>query len=471
MENIEIAYQEALDYLYSFIDYSLTRAFRYSPEKFDLSRMRSLAERLGNPQEKYKSIHVAGTKGKGSTSALIAKSLQEAGYKVGFYTSPHLTDYTERIKVDDEPIPHADFVELVNVLKEQVQFVPEITTFELTTALAFLYFQKCNVDIAVLEVGLGGRLDATNIVVPEVSVITSISYDHEHVLGDTLAKIAYEKAGIIKKGRPIVLSPQKEEARKVVVSIAEARNAKLFQVGQDFLFAPWSHSLSGQSLLVWSKAEQPQVNAFIESGGRQNWEPLRLTIPLLGYHQVENAATAYAALQVARDEGIAIQEGDIVRGFANVFWPGRFEVLRRNPPLIIDSAHNPDSALKLRLAIDDYLPGQPVILLFGASEDKDIHGMFSALLPRVKTVIATQSVHPRAIEPEKLVEQSFQFGCSAQAVVPIEAALNRALELAGQETVIVASGSLFIAAAVREIWFNMKRDMHPATLTNGKIHV
>jgi len=191
------------------------------------------------------------------------------------------------------------------------------------------------------------------------------------------------------------------------------------------------------------------VNDYIESAGRQVWEPLRISIPLLGYHQVVNAATAYTTLQIVRQEGLEISDTDIRRGFGEVFWPGRFEILRRSPLVIVDSAHNQDSALRLRLAIDDYLPGQPIILVFGASEDKDIKGMFAELLPRSSRVIATQSLHPRAMKADILVETAHQFGCAAQAVLPVEAALLRSLELAGNDAAVVVAGSLFMAAAER----------------------
>jgi dihydrofolate synthase/folylpolyglutamate synthase len=454
MTEIDEAYQKALDYLYSYVDYSLTRNLRYSPDKFNLERMVELMARLGNPHSQYPVIHIAGTKGKGSISAMIANTLKTAGYKTGLYTSPHLQDYTERIQVNNLQIPRLDMVALLEEIKPHAEQIPEITTFELTTALGFLYFARQNVDVSVVEVGLGGRLDATNVVDPLVAIISSLSLDHMAVLGDSLAKIAGEKAGIIKPGRPVVLAPQREEARRVVERVAKERGSSLIQVGSDFLFAPWRHSLDGQSLLVWPASEQALADEFIESGGRHDWEPLRLTIPLLGYHQVENAATAYTALQIARQQGLEVKEEAILNGFASVTWPGRFEVLQRDPPVIVDSAHNQDSALKLRLALDDYLPGQPVILVFGASEDKDIHGMFAELLPRVRQVIATQSEHPRAINPDKLVELAHQFGCSAQAITPVEKALAWAMELAGDASraAVVVAGSLFVAAAVREAW-------------------
>ncbi|HEX9029558.1 MAG TPA: folylpolyglutamate synthase/dihydrofolate synthase family protein, partial [Anaerolineales bacterium] len=392
---IETAYQDTLNYLYSFVDYSLTRSFRNSPEKFDLGRMRQFLEILGQPHQHYPIIHVAGTKGKGSISAMCASALHAAGYRVGLYTSPHLQDYAERIQLDGQPIPHADLMALVDEIRPHLAGMPNLTTFEITTALALLYFARQGASAVVLEVGLGGRLDATNVVVPNVSVIASISYDHTNILGNTLAEIAGEKAGIIKPGVPVVVSPQKEEARQVIERIAAERGSDLTQVGRDYLFSQVSHSLEGgQELLIWPASQQALVDTYMDSGGSQGQEPTRLNIPLLGYHQVENAATAYAALQVAREHGIPLDEAAIIKGFSEVSWPGRFEVLQRNPPIVIDSAHNRDSALKLRLALDDYFPGWPVVLVFGASEDKDIAGMFAELMPRIRQVVATRSFHP-----------------------------------------------------------------------------
>lgn len=455
---IEIDYQEALDYLYSFVDYSLTRNFRYAADKFDLFRMHELLALLGNPHKKYKLIHVAGTKGKGSTSALIASALEAEGYKVGFYSSPHLVEYTERIQINKRDILKEELVGLIKEIKPSVSKIPKLTTFEITTALAFLYFARENTDFVVAEVGLGGRLDATNVVEPLLSVITSISYDHVNVLGNTLSEIAREKAGIIKQGRPVVLAPQVNEARQVILSVASEKGCNITQVGKDFLFAALGHSLDNQILAVWPAADQSMVDDFIQSGGRSEWEPTRLTIPLLGYHQVENSATAYSALQVARNNGIRISEAAIKNGFQNVKWPARFEVLKRNPPIIIDSAHNRDSALKLRLTLDDYLAGIPVIMIFGASEDKDIEGMFQELLPRVKEVIATQSIHPRAMDPEKLVDLCHRFGKKAQSITPLDQAIKLAIEKSEGECAILAAGSVFIAAGIREIWLSRNVD-------------
>ena len=347
MSDLEEKYQDALDYLYSFIDYSLKRNFRNAAEKFNLDRMRQFMQFLGDPQNDYRIIHVAGTKGKGSVSAYCASILAAQGYKTGLYTSPHMVRFSERIRINGEEIPQADLVDIVELLKQAAEKVPEITTFELTTALAFVHFSRQKVDYAVFEVGLGGRLDATNIVHPITSVITSISYDHTKILGNTLTEIAGEKGGIIKQGVPVVVAPQKEEARQKLEQIATERNAPLIQVGKDILFAADSHSLSGQTFLVWTPGEQPLVDEFIESAGRDLWSPLRFHIPLLGFHQVENAATAYAALKTAEKFGLILSQEAYEKGFAGVEWPGRMEILHQHPLVVIDSAHNRYSALRL----------------------------------------------------------------------------------------------------------------------------
>lgn len=454
---IDNRYQQTLDYLYSFVDYSLTKAVRYSPEQFNLKRMQDFVHALGDPQNTYPILHIAGTKGKGSTSAMCASVLQAAGYRVGLYTSPHLVDYVERIQINRQPIHHEDLIQLVEDNKPIIENHPHLTTFEITTGLAFLYFARQNVDAAVIEVGLGGRLDASNVVLPVVSVITSLSYDHTQFLGDTLAEIAGEKAGIIKPGVPVVLSPQKDEARHVIERIARERGSPLIQVGRDYLFAQQSHSLNGgQTMLVWPASEQALVDEFIESGGMTEWEPLRLNLSLLGYHQIENAATAYAALHAFRARALPFSDTAIRQGFSEVFWPGRFEILQRNPPIVLDCAHNRDSALKLRLALDDYYPGKPVIMVFGASEDKDIAGMFAELLPRVFQVIATRSFHPRSIEPEKLVELAHHYGRPAKIVQDVEEALQEAIRLAAGEALVLVTGSIFVAAGARDSWYNLR---------------
>ena len=453
MKDLETVYQDTLNYLYSFVDFSLQRNFRYNPEQFDLGRMFQIMSLSGDPQASYPIIHVAGTKGKGSVSAMCASVLRAAGYRVGLYTSPHLDDYAERIQVDGQPIPHADLVDLVQANKGKIEAVQKLTTFEITTALAFLYFFQRGVQAAVIEVGLGGRLDATNVCRPEVSVITSLSYDHTLILGETLAQIAVEKAGIIKPGLPVVISPQQSEARLVLERIAQERSSPLVEVGRDYLYSALSHSLEGQSLIVWAAHDQPKVDAYLEGGQELGPSSARLEIPLLGYHQLENAATAYAALQIFRGRSLPVRDECIQQGFRQVSWPGRFELLRRDPPVIIDCAHNRDSALKLRLTLDDYFPTHPIILVFGASEDKDIEGMFAELLPRVRQVILVKSFHPRAADPELLLQLVHRSGKPAEIIPDVVDGLEAALRLAGNEAAVLVTGSIFVAAGARIAWY------------------
>ena len=440
MNNIETKYQQALDYIYSFVDYSRTHQANLSPENFDLDRMREFAVALGNPQEDFKSIHIAGSKGKGSTAAFCAAALQEAGYRVGLYTSPHLKDFEERIQINRQNIPRSDLVKLVEEIKPHVAAIPNLTTFEISTGLGFLYFAQQEVDIAVVEVGLGGRLDATNVITPNVSVITALYLDHTTILGDTLEEIAAEKAGIIKPGIPVVLAPQKEEARRVVSEIAKERGALLTLVGEDYLYERQSVSLAGQTFRI----------ATSPAGLAKN--PPQLTIKLLGEFQVENAATAYAALQAAKEAGIAIPEIAISNGFAKTDWAARFEIMRRDPPVILDSAHNPAATIKLQQTVEEFFTGKPLVLVFGISEDKQLEGMFSALLPHTNHLICTQAAHPRAMDAEELWEAARPFGVPGEAIPDVAEALWKALEIAGEDALVLVTGSIFVAASARIAW-------------------
>ncbi|PKN94215.1 MAG: bifunctional folylpolyglutamate synthase/dihydrofolate synthase [Chloroflexi bacterium HGW-Chloroflexi-6] len=433
----ETRYNQTLDYLYSFIDYSLKKASELARAEFNLDRMAALLDKLGNPHLAYPIIHVTGTKGKGSVCALCASALQAGGYKAGLYTSPHLLDYAERIQVNGQAIPHEALADLVDEIKAAVASVPKLTTFEITTALGFLYFARQGCTAAVIEVGLGGRLDATNVVRPNVAVITSISYDHMAVLGDTLTLIAGEKAGIIKQNCPVVSAPQTPEALKVLEKVSAERFAPLTLINRDVTIAPLMRSLTGQSFQVSS----------------EKIATLTLTVPLLGSHQTENAATAFAALEAS---GLELSYSDIQNGFYRVKWPARFEVVRQEPPVIFDSAHNRDSFARLRATLDEYFPSRPVIMVFGVSEDKMLADMLEEIRPRLTHLIATRADHPRALEAEKIVEMAKQAGVESEAATPVEAALARALELAGKTGIVLSAGSLFVTAEVMRAWEKYK---------------
>ena len=434
----DLKYQAVLDYLYSFVDYSLTHQQNLAPENFDLARMRDLMESLGNPQDTYPCIHVAGSKGKGSVSAFCAAALQAEGYKVGLNTSPHLKDFEERIQVNGKPISQDELVSLIDEIKPFVAAIPRLTTFEISTALAFWYFAKQSVDIAVIEVGLGGRLDATNVITPLVAVITSLFLEHTSILGETLPKIAAEKGGIIKPGVPVVLAQQQASAREVIAKIAAEKGAPLVQIGIDYVYEPGPASLDGQQFRIWQKDKN---------------QPDQVNIPLLGPHQVENAAVAYAALHQLDKSEFSVRRESIWKGFASTKWPGRFEILRRTPPVVADSAHTPDAVEKLLETIDQFFPDLPMVLVFGASEDKNIRGMLSLLAPRAEWIICTKSTHPRAMSPKDLQEQAVSFNHAVKTIDNPGNALAESLQLAGSSGLVLITGSIFIVASARIAWF------------------
>jgi len=290
-------------------------------------------------------------------------------------------------------------------------------------------------------VGLGGRLDATNIVTPRVSVITSLSLDHTLVLGDTLAKIAGEKAGIIKPGVPVVSSPQKMEALDVLFKIAKERNCDFTLVGRDVEFEALSQSIDGQSLRISDLG--PETS------------DLTLSIPLLGSHQVENAAVAYAALKTS---GLNISDKAIQRGFESAKWRSRFEIARREPPVIFESAHNQDSFSRMYQTLETYFPEKQVYLILGASEDKNLAGMFRVMKPKIKKLIATRADHPRAKGPELICQLAEQAGIESEAVEPVEAALQRALELSENDgSIVLSAGSMFVTGEVMTAWDKMEK--------------
>ena len=430
-------YQEALDYILRFADYErLPR----SGIVWDLARVERLLERLGNPQHAARSIHVAGTKGKGSTAAMIASILKQAGYRVGLYTSPHLLSFTERLQADGQPIAEDDWARLTGVLKPEVEAVNkegkfgELTTFEILTALAFAYFREIGADYQVLEVGLGGRLDATNVVKPQVCVITSISFDHMDVLGDTLAQIAGEKAGIIKSGATVVSAPQSPEAMEVIERVCRERGVRLVRVGTEVSWHKTSFSDEGQ--------------AFHLKGLEREYD---LNLPLLGEHQVENAATAVAVVEVLEGMGARISAENIAEGLAKVHWPGRLQVLRREPWVIIDGAHNTDSMKKLGEALKQHFNFDRLILILGFSNDKDVAGMAAEAAALTDNIILTGSRHPRSVEPAALANEFSKRGVSAKVAESVADAVKLALAGARPNDLICAAGSVFVIAEVMEV--------------------
>ena len=440
--SIEEQYQTALDLLYSYVDYSLKHSSELAKAEFNLNRMRDLMRLLGDPQDKYKVIHITGTKGKGSTAAMCAAGLHAAGFKVGLYTSPHLLEYTERIQVDHQPISKQTLVDLVDRVRPLLDQVPRITTFEITTALGFLYFADQAVDWAVVEVGLGGRLDATNIVQPQVSVITTVSYDHTAVLGDTLTQIATEKGGIIKPGKPVVIGPQKPESLTTLLEIANHAGSETFFVPQTLRAIPLKAGLEGQSFLVQGEFSGQRIDQEIH-------------LPLLGDHQVENALTALTALLCAGLTDTSL----IASGFSRVNWQCRFEIAQTDPILIFDSAHNEDAFSRLAETIRAYLPGKKIVLILGVSEDKHLVEMIAQLSDLIGTLIITRADHPRALSVEEI---SAKLGIQSFPILSfstVDKALVAALELGAKNgNIVISAGSMFVTAEAKRFWIESRQN-------------
>ena len=431
-------FRAAEDYVLGFADYErLSR----SAVVFDLARVEALLERLGRPHVAAKSVHIAGTKGKGSTSAMIASMLTASGYRTGLYTSPHLLTIRERIQVDGKPIPKGDFVEAVDRLKPEIEDVNhldisgELTTFEILTAMAFVHFRDSAVDFQVMETGLGGRLDATNVVKPEVCVITSISLDHTEVLGDTIAQIAAEKAGIIKPCSTVVCAPQVPEAAAAIEKACLEKGASLIKAGDEANWRNVSISQSGQS--------------FHLKGIRNSYD---LNIPLFGEYQLENAALAVAALEVMVDRGASIAVEDMATGLAKVHWPGRLQVLQHDPLFIVDGAHNAYSAMKLGESLKQYFIFDGAILIVGTSQDKNVAGIVAELSRFSNNVIVTRSQHPRAAETSLLEAEFSKWGTPPQVTEDTPAAVRLALNSAKPGDLICATGSLFVVSEAIEYY-------------------
>jgi len=438
-------YQQTLDYIYSFIDYETMRQPR-SAAHFDLRRVEELLKRLGNPHLKARTVHIAGTKGKGSVAAMTASVLMAAGYKTGLYTSPHLTDLRERIRVDGEFILQETLIKLTDRLKPEITTVNrkatygKLTTFEVLTALGFSYFADEKVDFQVVEVGLGGRLDATNVVKPEVCVITTIGLDHIDVLGGSLAQIAAEKAGIIKSGAFVISSPQTDEVLEVIAETCRKNGVELILVGRDIEYKRLAFKADRQ---------------FMEVKGRL--APYNIASPLLGGYQLENTAAAVAVLEALAERDFNVTRGDIIKGLEEVSWVGRFQVLGEKPLIIADGAHNPVSIRQLKQSLADYIGGEnkelfnKSILVIGVSEDKDIGAIAAELVTDFDVVIATRSSHPRAMDAAPLAAEFEKHNSKAYKTKTVTEALEKALAMAGNDSFICITGSLFVVGDAIQI--------------------
>lgn len=431
-----MTYQEALTYLYGLLAGRLPSPEPYTPLK--LERMQRLCSLLGNPEQAFPAVLVAGTKGKGSTAAMIASMAQAAGRRVGLYTKPHLVDFRERMRIDGTLISPDDLAGLVDEIRRAVErgqggpgWPP--TYFEAAAALAFLHFARRRVDLAVVEVGIGGRLDATNVVEPLVSVITTIGYDHTELLGNSLRQIAAEDAGIIRHGGIAVTVPQSTAALEVLERAAADRGASLIRVGRDVRYRTLRSSLAGVHITVHGRAQVYRD----------------LTVPLLGRHQATNAAAAVAAAESLAGRGLDVPEAAVRSGLADLRWPARIEIVRRCPAVIVDVAHNAVSFQALRAVLDDTFLGRRLVLVIGLLGTKDLGGIARIIGPRAASVVATRADDERAL-PAGAVASAFRGLVPEVHVVedPV-AAVEFAMSTAGPEDLICATGSFHVAGPVR----------------------
>ena len=442
------SYREALNWIYSHTNTEATGRFVRSRED-NLTRERALLAALDNPQQAYPSVHVAGTKGKGSTSALIAAILQAAGLRTGLYTSPDLHTFRERIRLNGAVMPEAELVRLAPVVGDALAAMdPALGTYimwDVATALGFLYFREARADAAVIEVGLGGRLDATNVVVPLVSVITSISYDHMAVLGNTLAEIAGEKAGIVKPGVPVVTSAQAPEAVVVIARTATERGVPLIRTGPD--------GTDGCAYTYRSGPATSEHQCFdLRTPGGGMYRGLEMA--LLGEHQIENAAAAVAVAERVAAHGLPVTEDAIRQGLRDARWPARLQVVHRNPWVVVDAAHNADSFARLFAALRRHFAFDRLILVLGLMADKDIPGIAREIASAaVGSVLVTTFDNARVAAPDLVTARLVEAGVPQWHVVePSAAALAVALDEASPRDLVCVAGSVaFAGEALRRL--------------------
>jgi len=440
-----MTYEEAIGYWYGLVDYE-----KSAPKAADLNldRMRALLALLGNPEERLRIIHIAGSKGKGSTAAMFASIAQAAGLRAGLFTSPHLEHVEERVTISGEPIradSMAAAMKAIRAAAERADVRPSF--FEVATALAFHHFVNEQVDLAVMEVGLGGRFDSTNVCDPLLSVITSISFDHMDQLGNRLAQITREKAGIIKPGRPIVSGATPEEARAVIESVSQTQGAPLTQLGIDFHEVDVAGHVEPHSI---GKDEIIPGQVRVRTPER-TWPAM--TVGLLGHHQAANAAVVVAGVEQLRRQGFALDDDAVRRGLADVRWPARMEVLGWRPLVVLDCAHNVASAQAVIDTLRASFPPGPHTLKFAASRDKDLEGILEVLLPHFQQIVFTRFTNnPRAADPNHLADLARRMEYKEVMIEwQPETAWQKARAATAGDGLICVTGSVFLAGQLRPI--------------------
>lgn len=417
----DLEYEKTIDYLYG---------LQYIGIKLGLDNITSLLDLLGRPQARFKSVHIAGSNAKGSTAAFIASILQAAGYRVGLYTSPHLIDFTERIKVNAEPVSPQEVIRLTRLIRGLIDnnpcFCAHPTFFEFTTAMAMCYFADAGVDIAVVETGMGGRLDATNVLYPLLSIITGISLEHQQYLGHNLAEIAHEKAGIIKPGGLVLSGVEETEARNVIEEECKNKQAELCSLCPNFNWHSKDSSLEGQRF----ELNTPQTRYT------------DLQIGLLGDFQLRNAALAVAAVELLGKQGLTINESAVRDGLAGTKWPGRMQLVSQKPYILLDGAHNPRASRAVALNLPNLLEYDRLILILGILKDKDVAGIIGEWINSADVFILTKPDSERAADPEDLARL---IPSHKQVVLKdsIKQAISHAKDLADDATLICITGSLY----------------------------
>lgn len=429
-------YMQAMEYIEDAAKFSM---------KLGLSRTEKILEFLGEPHKKLKCIHIAGTNGKGSTTAMISNILIEMGYKVGMYTSPYIEEFEERIQTNNKNIPKEELARAITKVSIAVDKVLELgydnpTQFEIITCAGLLYFYEQDVDFAVIEVGLGGRLDSTNVINPILSIITSISYDHMNILGDTLSQIAFEKAGIIKENVPVILYPQSEEAERVIEKVCYERESKLIRVPLDS-----AKFKECEDILVSGRAKKVQ-NIIVNTG---LWT-YNIKLALLGKHQLLNCATVLYAVEELKKLGIKINREAVIEALSKVEWIGRFETLNIKPLVVIDGAHNIDGIKKLKESLETYLKYNDIVLILGILADKQVEDMIKVIAPIAKKVICVTPHSERAELAEKLKKIVEKYNSNCEAIEDYISAYEVGISYCNKEDLLLISGSLYMVGDMRK---------------------
>ncbi|MFC1606948.1 bifunctional folylpolyglutamate synthase/dihydrofolate synthase [Candidatus Latescibacterota bacterium] len=429
-------YDEAITFLYSFVDYEKNSDWKYNSGDFNLDRYSEFLDTIGNPHEHGRYVHVAGTNGKGSVSAMIASALTESGLRTGLYTSPHLVSFRERIRIDGELIRKQDVADTIKRIKEKTSHFPGLTFFEVWTALAFSYFAEQECDVVVAEVGLGGRLDSTNVITPALSVLTSIALDHRGKLGSTVSEIAREKAGIIKTGVPVVSAPQDDDVKKVIESCSRDRNARLFSVGCEVGFDIHNRRLYYSGV---------------------NWQVDALALPVSGAIQFENAAVALTALEVLAAGGFPVDTTSAKRGIEQVKWSGRLQQVSEVPVVIVDGACNVSAMQAVAGYVASRAAREHTVAVVGMCSDKDVRDVLAVLSVVAERFVLTRVDNPRAMNPSDI-----ETLCPGNVRIEIQenpvGAVRHAMTIAGKAGLVLATGSLYLVGEMLEIFGYAEHD-------------